>query len=364
MPVETMPTVSESFAFLTYPRADDPRCASRAEGARVGAGVLTLEAGSAGMSGVAAGAHLAALSALLPLLTPEELGDYTVVSRRDHRAPVEGRPGEITLDPRAAADPDVLALAWLAALTVARGGDARAALRRITTALVLLPPQMTLLPDTACDAGGLAARFLAHVAEAPERWESWFLGQRRLDLPYDRAAVHAALAIPDPDAQRLALHEVVRRYDPAVEAANIARIAAETHAAGEELIFGRMSRAFHNQGLLFAHAGYVVLDDAVRAVGDALHAACAPHDALVGAADRLRILLGAPEAPATALHGALELLEEAILDEQRRFRHLVRNIYTYKLDPDRVGILVESAQRAFPMLKAELLAFAVFLERE
>ena len=134
MPVETMPTVSESFAFLTYPRADDPRCASRAEGARVGAGVLTLEAGSAGMSGVAAGAHLAALSALLPLLTPEELGDYTVVSRRDHRAPVEGRPGEITLDPRAAADPDVLALAWLAALTVARGGDARAALRRITTA--------------------------------------------------------------------------------------------------------------------------------------------------------------------------------------------------------------------------------------
>ena len=54
----------------------------------------------------------------------------------------------------------------------------------------------------------------------------------------------------------------------------------------------------------------------------------------------------------------------AILDEQRRFRHLVRNIYTYKLDPERVGILVESAQRAFPMLEAELLAFAAFLELE
>ena len=52
-----------------------------------------------------------------------------------------------------------------------------------------------------------------------------------------------------------------------------------------------------------------------------------------------------------------------ILDEQRRFRHLIRNIYAYKLDPDRVGKLVHAAQTVFPNIEAELLAFVAFLEQ-
>ncbi|MGC1375797.1 MAG: hypothetical protein WA821_06230 [Anaerolineales bacterium] len=51
-----------------------------------------------------------------------------------------------------------------------------------------------------------------------------------------------------------------------------------------------------------------------------------------------------------------------LLDEQRRFRHLVRNVYTYKLDPERVGKLVLSTQTAFTNIEAELLAFVAFLE--
>jgi hypothetical protein len=51
------------------------------------------------------------------------------------------------------------------------------------------------------------------------------------------------------------------------------------------------------------------------------------------------------------------------LDEYRRFRHVVRNVYTHSFDPAKLGILVDSAPELFAQTKAELLAFAAFLEQ-
>ena len=50
------------------------------------------------------------------------------------------------------------------------------------------------------------------------------------------------------------------------------------------------------------------------------------------------------------------------LDEYRRFRHIVRNVYTYSIDPAKLGKLVTSAPELVARTKAELLAFAAFLE--
>lgn len=50
------------------------------------------------------------------------------------------------------------------------------------------------------------------------------------------------------------------------------------------------------------------------------------------------------------------------LDEYRRFRHLVRNVYTTRLQPDRIAGLVNALPGLWSGLRAELLAFADFLE--
>ena len=52
----------------------------------------------------------------------------------------------------------------------------------------------------------------------------------------------------------------------------------------------------------------------------------------------------------------------AELDEFRRFRHLVRNVYTMNLTPDRVAGLISKLPELWPRLRSELLAFADFLE--
>ncbi len=52
-----------------------------------------------------------------------------------------------------------------------------------------------------------------------------------------------------------------------------------------------------------------------------------------------------------------------LLDELRRFRHVVRNVYTHKFNPEKIGVLVNNASTAFEKLKAELSAFADFLEQ-
>jgi hypothetical protein len=48
------------------------------------------------------------------------------------------------------------------------------------------------------------------------------------------------------------------------------------------------------------------------------------------------------------------------LDEYRQFRHVVRNVYTDRFDPAKLGKLVNSAPELFARTKAELLAFAAF----
>lgn len=50
------------------------------------------------------------------------------------------------------------------------------------------------------------------------------------------------------------------------------------------------------------------------------------------------------------------------LDEYRRFRHVVRNVYTFNFDPEKIAKLVEELQPVFTQVWAELLAFADFLE--
>jgi hypothetical protein len=49
------------------------------------------------------------------------------------------------------------------------------------------------------------------------------------------------------------------------------------------------------------------------------------------------------------------------LDEYRGFRHVVRNVYTFKFDPMKVEKLVQKAPASFSQIRAELLAFADFL---
>jgi hypothetical protein len=51
------------------------------------------------------------------------------------------------------------------------------------------------------------------------------------------------------------------------------------------------------------------------------------------------------------------------LDEFRRFRHLVRNVYTANLVPDRIHPLVLALPRLWRQLGTELQAFADFLEK-
>jgi hypothetical protein len=49
------------------------------------------------------------------------------------------------------------------------------------------------------------------------------------------------------------------------------------------------------------------------------------------------------------------------LDEHRRFRHVVRNVYTHSFDPTKPGKLVNSAPELFARTKAELLALTAKL---
>ena len=50
------------------------------------------------------------------------------------------------------------------------------------------------------------------------------------------------------------------------------------------------------------------------------------------------------------------------LDEFRRFRHLVRNVYTMNLIPDKMSGLIKILPELWKNVRSELLAFADFLE--
>ena len=51
------------------------------------------------------------------------------------------------------------------------------------------------------------------------------------------------------------------------------------------------------------------------------------------------------------------------LDEYRRFRHVVRNVYAFEFDAIRVEPLIESLRSSFTEVQSELLAFAELLEQ-
>ena len=51
------------------------------------------------------------------------------------------------------------------------------------------------------------------------------------------------------------------------------------------------------------------------------------------------------------------------LDEYLRFRHVVRNVYTFSFDPERIGRLVKELETVFDQVQNELLTFADFLEK-
>lgn len=51
-----------------------------------------------------------------------------------------------------------------------------------------------------------------------------------------------------------------------------------------------------------------------------------------------------------------------LLDEYRRFRHVVRNIYAFDLDPEKVTPLIDRLRECFERSRTELLAFADNLE--
>jgi hypothetical protein len=53
-----------------------------------------------------------------------------------------------------------------------------------------------------------------------------------------------------------------------------------------------------------------------------------------------------------------------VLDEYRGFRHIVRNVYTFRFDPTKMQRLVEDAPPTLAQAQAELLAFASFVEQQ
>jgi hypothetical protein len=53
-----------------------------------------------------------------------------------------------------------------------------------------------------------------------------------------------------------------------------------------------------------------------------------------------------------------------MLDEYRGFRHVVRNVYAFRFDQDKVGKLVQGVPAVFSQARTELLAFADFLDQQ
>ncbi len=51
------------------------------------------------------------------------------------------------------------------------------------------------------------------------------------------------------------------------------------------------------------------------------------------------------------------------LDEFRRFRHVVRNIYAFQFDPEQIERLVHQMSATFTQIQTELLVFTSFLQQ-
>ena len=149
---------------------------------------------------------------------------------------------------------------------------------------------------------------------------TWLLGQDRVDLPYQRqVAIDILKGDTDPDEQRSQLYSLLRTYDRALEGRNIERISTEVHEAQQQLIFGRMSRAFHNQATLFANAVLLKPNLAWRELAAELFLLVEKIPALLPSTGALKLLLtSTEEVPLTTLEGACERFEDTVLEEQKR----------------------------------------------
>ena len=58
----------------------------------------------------------------------------------------------------------------------------------------------------------------------------------------------------------------------------------------------------------------------------------------------------------------LQLTSRACLDEYRGFRHVIRNVYTFKLNPTRLQELVHLLADCYDALVGDLMTFCQFLE--
>ncbi len=181
-----------------------------------------------------------------------------------------------------------------------------------------------VLTSPVLDSGNVLTQFLQRLrygsADNTALPTTWLLGQDRIDLPYSRAQALAIMATESPvDEQRAQLYRLLRGYDRALERGNIERIASEVHDAQQHLIFGRMSRAFHNQATLFANAVLVQPESTWHELAAELSVLTTHIPALQPSAGVLRQLLNSPDEIALiAFEGACERFEEAVLEEQKR----------------------------------------------
>ncbi|HEU0295734.1 MAG TPA: hypothetical protein VFR47_23545 [Anaerolineales bacterium] len=77
-----------------------------------------------------------------------------------------------------------------------------------------------------------------------------------------------------------------------------------------------------------------------------------------------KLLLGQMKTEIPGIRPAVISIETGkFLDELRRFRHIIRNVYTHHIDPERLKELVEGSSKSFAQLNAEISAFAAFLEQ-
>jgi len=228
----------------------------------------------------------------------------------------------------------LLALAQFHILQLATGISPRAALHQVMDLYqVFSRAEQTylhqVLEGATLDSGNLFSLFLRKAELPPPEssteahWRdqqiTWLLGQDRVDLPYDRQQTLDVLrSDQDPDEKRWLLYNILRVYDRDLEKDNIARITAEVGQARQQLVFGRMSRAFHNQATLFADAVLLQPNPALRQLADELAEMVGAETPLRPVAEELRLLLeNRSEVSLTQVEGACERFEEAVLEAQK-----------------------------------------------
>ncbi|MDD5033874.1 MAG: hypothetical protein PHE55_03880 [Methylococcaceae bacterium] len=185
-----------------------------------------------------------------------------------------------------------------------------------------------LLRGSVLDSGNLFSLFLERACsggdEDERAWRNrqitWLLGQDRVDLPYDREQAIAILRQEDDlDEKRNRLYRLVKTYDRPLERGNIERIAGECRKDRQAVIFGRMSRAFHNQAELFADSVLLQPGPHWPALADQIAALIEDSPVLQASAGCLQALLSQPaEVALTELEGACERFEETVLELQKQ----------------------------------------------